>query len=228
MAFAMPNGDLAAIFVGPLGLGRPPTAKVVDDDWSPADTRPRLHRAMTAPAVAQTPLPETPTPTASPGPLDDDLTAPVPRGFLRAFCLFEPEDTAPSTTVTLPLQEGDVILIHSVHENGWADGTLLTTGARGWLPTNYCDAYDPEALRVLLDALLRVWASLRGECGGAVDLDRYGECMRGMIAGVRHLLVREQSLLFGCGKLDSAACEDTFLFPTSGGCLGRRNLTSCL
>lgn len=56
--------------------------------------------------------------------------------------------------------EGDVILVHYIHSNGWADGTLLASGARGWLPTNYCDAYDPEDWRNLLTALLSELSSL--------------------------------------------------------------------
>jgi hypothetical protein len=92
------------------------------------------------------------------------------------------------STVTLPLNEGDVVLVHSIHTNGWADGTLLLTGARGWLPTNYCDAYNPEEMRSLLKALLNFWDLMRST---SVTDETFGsqEFMKGIIAGVRYLLV---------------------------------------
>lgn len=95
------------------------------------------------------------------------------------------------SAVTLPLNEGDVVLVHSIHTNGWADGTLLASGARGWLPTNYCYAYDPDEMRNLLKALLNFWDLLRS---AAVDDDQiFGnqEFMKGIIAGVRYLLVSQ-------------------------------------
>ena len=42
-------------------------------------------------------------------------------------------------------------------KNGWADGTILSTGTRGWIPTNYCQVYDPRPIRSLLHALTRMW-----------------------------------------------------------------------
>lgn len=98
------------------------------------------------------------------------------------------------SAVTLPLNEGDVVLVHSIHTNGWADGTLLASGARGWLPTNYCYAYDPDEMRNLLKALLNFWDLLRS---AAVDDDQiFGnqEFMKGIIAGVRYLLVCQRNV----------------------------------
>jgi hypothetical protein len=114
---------------------------------------------------------------------------PVFHAFLRAFYPFHPACTVSDTTVTLPLNEGDVILVHSIHTNGWADGTLLISGARGWLPTNYCEAYEPESMKSLLNALLNFWDLLRS--GLPADNEVFGnqEFMRGIIAGVRYLLV---------------------------------------
>ncbi len=98
------------------------------------------------------------TPPATPNGSQEDLNPqPIPppmfHSFLRAFYPFHPTYDLADSTVTLPLNEGDVILVHSIHTNGWADGTLLVTGARGWLPTNYCEAYEPEEMRNLLKAL---------------------------------------------------------------------------
>ncbi len=138
------------------------------------------------------------TPPATPNGSQEDLhehagTEPVFHNFLRAFYPFHPTYAISDTTVTLPLNEGDVVLVHSIHTNGWADGTLLVSGARGWLPTNYCEAYDPEAMRNLLKALLNFWDLLRS--GYISDSEVFGneEFMRGIIAGVRYLLVRMMS-----------------------------------
>lgn len=135
------------------------------------------------------------TPPATPHGSQEDLNQmevpqPVFHNFLRAFYPFHPTYLISNTTVTLPLNEGDVILVHSIHTNGWADGTLLMTGARGWLPTNYCEAYDPDSMANLLKALLNFWDLLRS--GLTTDSEIFGnqDFMRGIIAGVRYLLVR--------------------------------------
>lgn len=139
------------------------------------------HSQMTPPA----------TPNGSQENLLQQMEAPQPvfHNFLRAFYPFHPTYAVSDTTVTLPLNEGDVVLVHSIHTNGWADGTLLVSGARGWLPTNYCEAYEPDPMRNLLKALLNFWDLLRS--GPTSDNEVFGnqEFMRGIIAGVRYLLV---------------------------------------
>lgn len=140
------------------------------------------------------------TPPATPNGSQEDLhqhvesTQPVFHNFLRAFYPFQPTYAISDTTVTLPLNEGDVILVHSIHTNGWADGTLLVSGARGWLPTNYCEAYDPDSMRSLLKALLNFWDLMRS--GYVNDNEIFGnqEFMRGIIAGVRYLLEKSNCL----------------------------------
>ncbi|CZT09224.1 hypothetical protein WAI453_005667 [Rhynchosporium graminicola] len=137
------------------------------------------------------------TPPATPNGSQEDLNRhmePVFHPFLRAFYPFHPTYAVSDTTVTLPLNEGDVVLVHSIHTNGWADGTLLVSGARGWLPTNYCEAYDPDSLRNLLKALLNFWDLMRS--GIISDSEVFGnqEFMRGIIAGVRYLLEKSNCL----------------------------------
>lgn len=135
------------------------------------------------------------TPPATPNSSQDDLNvpetiiAPVFHNFLRAFYPFQPSYVMTDSTVTLPLNEGDIILVHSIHTNGWADGTQLMTGARGWLPTNYCEAYDPDEMRNLLKALLNFWDLMRS--ASLSDNEMFGnqEFMKGIIVGVRYLLV---------------------------------------
>ncbi|PQE07482.1 hypothetical protein CJF30_00007229 [Rutstroemia sp. NJR-2017a BBW] len=130
------------------------------------------------------------TPPATPNGSQEDLnqmdvSPPVFHNFLRAFYPFHPTYLISDSTVTLPLNEGDVVLVHSIHTNGWADGTLLVSGARGWLPTNYCEAYDPDSMANLLKALLNFWDLLRS--GLTTDSEIFGnqDFMRGIIAGVR-------------------------------------------
>ncbi|PGH22907.1 hypothetical protein AJ80_02956 [Polytolypa hystricis UAMH7299] len=118
--------------------------------------------------------------------------------FLRAFYPFQPNESVTSSSVTLPLDQGDVILVHSVHTNGWADGTLLDTGARGWLPTNYCEAYDQVAMRPLLKALTDFWDIIRGGCGNTLHQFANQDYMRGLIAGVRFLLEKSECLTRDC------------------------------
>lgn len=137
------------------------------------------------------------TPPATPSTAEEDGAAfdghnapPVFYNFLRAFYPFHPEYAITDSSVALPLNEGDVILVHSIHTNGWADGTLLVTGARGWLPTNYCECYEPEEMRNLLKALLNFWDLLRSTSVSDSEIFGNQEFMKGIIAGVRYLLVR--------------------------------------
>lgn len=119
----------------------------------------------------------------------DILAPPIFHNFLRAFYPFHPDYAMSDSSVTLPLDEGDVVLVHSIHTNGWADGTLLTTGARGWLPTNYCEAYEPDEMRNLLKALLNFWDLLRSTSVNDNEIFMNQEFMKGIIGGVRFLLV---------------------------------------
>lgn len=141
------------------------------------------------------------TPPTTPHGSQEDLVAnasptinppPVFHNFLRAFYPFHPSYAMADSAVTLPLNEGDVVLVHSIHTNGWADGTLLASGARGWLPTNYCFAYDPDEMRNLLKALLNFWDLLRSAAVDDNQIFGNQEFMKGIIAGVRYLLVRSR------------------------------------
>lgn len=109
--------------------------------------------------------------------------------YLRAFYPFHPSGDVSPSTITLPLDQGDIVLVHSVHTNGWADGTLLDTGDRGWLPTNYCEAYDQLPMRPLLKALMDFWDVIRGGCGSSLKDFGNQDLVMGMRAGVLYLLV---------------------------------------
>lgn len=120
-------------------------------------------------------------------------TPPINRKYLRASHDYQPEQTTISgssggVSITAPLREGDIVLIHLTHENGWADGTILSTGTRGWIPTNYCQIYDPRPIRSLLHALTRMWDYLSlGVNDEALFEDRQ-DYVQGLVAGVRRLL----------------------------------------
>lgn len=127
--------------------------------------------------------------------LDDMNSSPARfHNYLRALYPFHPSSPHSSTTVTLPLNAGDIILVHSVHVNGWADGTLLETGARGWLPTNYCEGYDYSAVRPLLKSLTEFWDLVRCASETNLSIFRNQDFMRGLVAGVRALLERANCL----------------------------------
>ena len=135
------------------------------------------------------------TPPLTPRGSRDDLHAPKRTShlsfqtYLRAFYSFHPTCDEKSSTITLPLNYGDIILIHSVHTNGWADGTLLSSGARGWLPTNYCEPYNTEPVRVLLRALTKFWDLAKGSSIHGLEALANQDYVRGLVAGVRCLLV---------------------------------------
>ncbi|KAL4937068.1 hypothetical protein BDV06DRAFT_80604 [Aspergillus oleicola] len=123
-----------------------------------------------------------------------DASRTVFHNYLRAFYPFHPTGDVSPSTVTLPLDQGDIVLVHSVHTNGWADGTLLDSGARGWLPTNYCEAYDQVPMRPLLKALTDFWDIIRGGCGSPLMDFGNQDLVRGLIAGVRVLLEKSECL----------------------------------
>lgn len=134
------------------------------------------------------------TPNASQEDLAQELEGPpIFHNFLRAFYPFQPTHAMTDST-TLPLTEGDVVLVHSIHTNGWADGTLLGSGDRGWLPTNYCEAYEPDEMRNLLKSLLDFWDLLRSSSVNDKEIFGNQEFMKGIIAGVRFLLQRTNCL----------------------------------
>ncbi|KAJ6257222.1 hypothetical protein Dda_8110 [Drechslerella dactyloides] len=107
--------------------------------------------------------------------------------FMRAFYTFRPAQAADAATVTIPLTPGDMILIHNIHENGWADGTTIASGARGWLPTNFCAKYEVDEMQLLMKACIAVFEYYRGtsaELFASAKEKVVGE----VVNGVRHLL----------------------------------------
>ena len=117
---------------------------------------------------------------------------PLFHNYLRVLHAFDPS-TDPSTntdenSITVSIKQGDLILVHSIHENGWADGTLFSSGNRGWVPTNYCEAYDHPYIRNLLNAMTQFWDLLEDSEEASFKTFMRQDYIRGLIAGVRYLL----------------------------------------
>jgi hypothetical protein len=139
--------------------------------------------------------PLTPKPSIESMAQQQEHAEPLFHNYLRAFYHYSPTSIVSSSTdessITVAIQQGDVILVHSVHPNGWADGTLLASGARGWLPTNYCEPYDHPAIRNLLSALTYLWDLVRDGEGGNLFAFSKSDYVKGMVAGIRFFLVSE-------------------------------------
>ncbi|KAG0645883.1 Cell division control 25 [Hyphodiscus hymeniophilus] len=198
MVMETENPAHTIVHVAPLAISKASSRSRSDSEGSKhrRDAYSRSSHMTGASTSTQSQMTPPTTPNSSQEDLNQHVEAPQPvfHNFLRAFYPFHPTYTISDTTVTLPLSEGDVILVHSIHTNGWADGTLLVSGARGWLPTNYCESYEPESMRNLLKALLNFWDLLRS--GMTTDSEIFGnqEFMRGIIAGVRSLLEKSKCL----------------------------------
>ncbi|CAN9408108.1 unnamed protein product [Alternaria alternata] len=67
------------------------------------------------------------------------------------------------------------------------------SGARGWLPTNYCEPYDNPIIRNLLTALTYLWDLVRDGENGDRAFSRQ-DYVKGMIVGVRLFLERTECL----------------------------------
>jgi hypothetical protein len=180
--------------VAPLNIQKSPKKLRVDTRGHSRQSSSRSHTVRSQSQISP-PL----TPTSSSEAMAQQMPSqPVFHNYLRAFYHYNPTSTVSSSTdessITVAIKQGDVILVHSVHPNGWADGTLLASGARGWLPTNYCEPYDHPAVRNLLNALTHLWDLVRdGENGDLLAFMKQ-DYVRGMIAGIRFFLERTDCL----------------------------------
>ncbi|KAK6495252.1 hypothetical protein TWF481_003278 [Arthrobotrys musiformis] len=139
-------------------------------DVKPADTRPKSHTS----ASSKTSSKRISRPTEYPA-------------FMRAFYHFRPFQNADTATVTIALSPGDMIMVHNIHENGWADGTALASGSRGWLPTNFCASYEVDEMQPLLKASIAVFEECR-VASNASFVTASQTVVADVVNGVRHLL----------------------------------------
>ncbi|KAL9062717.1 MAG: hypothetical protein Q9157_008690 [Trypethelium eluteriae] len=186
----MNNPTRASALVAPLNIVK--GEKHGDDSKKPKEDQ--THQLISATQTRVVTPPLTPEQAAEYPQVRQSEDGAIFHNFLRAFYNFHPASTVSSSaeeesSITVPINVGDVILVHSVHPNGWADGTLLASGARGWIPTNYCEAYSHEYIRNLLSALTRVWDILRAsEFEDDLKLFSKQDYVRSMIAAVRYFL----------------------------------------
>lgn len=142
--------------------------------------------------------------------LDNDTNQPAEpqpgsRTYLRAIHFWDPSaDPAVNMdedTISVVIFQGDLILVHSINENGWTDGTILASGERGWVPTNYCETYDHPLIRPLLSAMSQFWDFLEDDEETGIDLMRQSNT-RDLRRGARYLLKRT-----GCLHRDSTLVQ---------------------
>ncbi|MCJ1389397.1 hypothetical protein MMC18_002254 [Xylographa bjoerkii] len=197
----MEEPDRSSIFIAPLSINKHKTtgSNTTSHSTSTSSSSFQINaqpprESQTAPRESQMTPPLTPQASVERISSQDQSPQLQFHNYLRAFYPFHPDLDDESSTVTLPLNEGDLVLVHSVQPNGWADGTLLMSGARGWLPTNYCVAYDHEPMCHLMKALTALWDLVyrSGDEGRLVFLN--GNYMRGLVAGVRYLLAQTDCL----------------------------------
>lgn len=191
----------ASAIVAPLHLGKD-VSRTKSTGTTSTHTRKSSSRSSKTQRTISVKSKSNPSPPLTPR-MSRDGVPPLPNSestfhnYMRAFYPFHPSSTvsseADANSVTVPINMGDVILVHSVHPNGWADGTLLASGSRGWLPTNYCEAYDHETIRSLLNALTQLWDLVRSNQVDNLAAFTRQDYVRAIIAGVRIFLVRVSS-----------------------------------
>lgn len=77
--------------------------------------------------------------------------------FLRATHSFDAQTLAMTQATSsdiLSFEEGDLVILHAIHASGWGDASVLFSGKRGWIPTNYFTAYAEFSMIPLLSAVL--------------------------------------------------------------------------
>lgn len=187
----MDGPNRASMFIAPLQINKGPSQVKTRNMFNLSMAANKSSEQGATGSGGEMTPPLTPHQTRRSSASNEDIWRTDFHTYLRAFYHYHPTSDESSTTVTLQLECGDIVLIHSVHTNGWADGTLLTTGARGWLPTNYCEPYGSEPIRILLKALTNFWDLVKGTTKERLKVFNSQDYVRGLIAGVRYLLVRK-------------------------------------
>ncbi|KAK1050076.1 Ras guanine nucleotide exchange factor bud5 [Friedmanniomyces endolithicus] len=120
------------------------------------------------------------TPGNPQGTVESEPACAIFHNYLRAFYPFDPATSDVYGEIGVPMtasmKPGDLILVHSIHANAWADGTVVTT------------AYDHPYLRNPLNAVTQFWDLLGANEEANLSAFVRQDCIRGLIAGVRYLL----------------------------------------
>lgn len=128
--------------------------------------------------------------------------APLNRKYLRAVHDFEQPadsgDDAANSSTKSNLTAGDIVMVHLTNSQGWADGTILNTGRRGWLPASYCRPYDHENVRSFFHGLTRLWVFCNQDTVPFTQRARIKDDVKPLVQGVRQTLVRPPSYSVNC------------------------------
>lgn len=120
--------------------------------------------------------------------------------FLRALHPFDASSLTSTegenpAAICLSFQESEIVLLHTFHASGWGDATILSTGVRGWIPTNYFISYSEDKVVPLLSAVLGFSLNPKSvQVEGSSESTFSQTCVTNIVAGVR-------SLLESCGTL---------------------------
>lgn len=144
----------------------------------------------------------------SPSESDDDISIDFP--FVRAVHSFNPASLSSGhhhtvggqdpSLICAAFEESDVALVHSIHSSGWGDATLLSTGRRGWIPTNYFVPYaDPKAVPLLSVVLNFVLNPKNYEIHNHPNRDQ--KVYTFSQASITNIVSGVRSLLEACGTL---------------------------
>lgn len=123
--------------------------------------------------------------------------------FLRALHSFDASSLSSqnneieenASAICLSFQESEIVLLHTIHASGWGDATILSTGVRGWIPTNYFTPYTDLKVAPLLSAVLSFVLNPKSE--RLKDSDEYTfaqSSILNIVAGVRSLLEASETL----------------------------------
>lgn len=128
---------------------------------------------------------------------------PISYPFLRALHSFDSTTLSSNAqdpendpaNICLSFQESEIILLHTIHSSGWGDATILSSGVRGWIPTNYFTPYTDAKMTALLSAVLGFVLNPKSQPLAAPDSFSFSQSsITGIVAGVR-------ALLESCGAL---------------------------
>ncbi|KAL1621526.1 Ras guanine nucleotide exchange factor bud5 [Diplodia seriata] len=125
--------DRTSACVAPLTIKKKPSTTWNSDGARSMQSSPKSRRT-TGSITSQFQMSPPLTPRAN---LEAEMPTAEPESFpnyLRAFYHFHPSSTISSVgdecSITVPINQGDVILVHSIHPNGWADGKVRLLNTR--------------------------------------------------------------------------------------------------
>lgn len=150
-------------------------------------------------------------PTSNDEPLPNP-DAPSGYPFLRALHSFDAASLSSDidseenpASICLSFQESEIVLLHTIHQSGWGDATILSNGVRGWIPTNYFTPYTDSKITPLLSAVLGFVLNPRSQPVSneprSSEFTLEGEDLTFSQSAVTNIVAGVRSLLESCGTL---------------------------